>query len=455
MNRREKTLLFAVCALIGILFLSLLAYAPYTSQNPVFMVGTQINPYTYTIWPEGSTYYSRNSSNGEVYSSTNISALFGNAVGSGNVSVFFKAGEYFFDSMVYLPSNTFVTGEKHAVYLMSTFTSGAIWRSVGFVGGNEIISTAQENITVENLKFNGNRSNGAQLGFEVSNVTDVTVDSCVFDNFQDYGLKIWWSYGVKVLNNEVMNVPNGDGIHVVYCVNVRITGNRVYDIWDSCIGYPYNSNGTIANNVLSKTSTTINPTLNGQVIDVSGSNHTSIFGNEIDATRAYNGIAVLTFGTVHSHDITISLNIIQNSGYHGIDCEGTIAGTSDEQYHVSITSNTILNSGRFGIYLLRTGYSKISLNTIEGSSASANNTYDAIQIDSGAGDNNSTRNTIQSNTVYDRGGNASRYGILLTAGANYGITSSNLVKDSWTGGIQDNGLGNAVVGNMIDDVWTP
>lgn len=185
-----------------------IAQASYPSgATPVFE--HPITEASYLIWRDGSTYYAKNGSIGEVTSGTNFTEVTTNAFGSGEVTVFLKIGYYYMDSTLWLPSNSKLIGEDR-------------FQTVLYLNDNSnthmLRSTDTENITISTLTLDGNYA--GQGAFDSRGISYVNVNNSIIENMEFYHQR-----------NDVIRLTNYDGTTHPHCNDITIQNFHVADIY--------------------------------------------------------------------------------------------------------------------------------------------------------------------------------------------------------------------------------
>lgn len=213
-------IIYLMIGLALILPLSLTAKGAYTGTNPVFMTGTQVKAYSFSIWKQGSTYYATNGLTGAVdYSGTNATAIFESCIVD-DTNIFVKEATYFFDSQLYIDENNVniefetgtslnFTGSFSPCILLNT----SLW--VTFKGLNTVI-------------FNdGGATNRVMISLQGSDYNH-------FEGLYIHGLNATGVVGIELY------APNGDGNTLNEFIEIKL--------WRCDTGILFNYTGSGWNN---------------------------------------------------------------------------------------------------------------------------------------------------------------------------------------------------------------
>jgi hypothetical protein len=171
-----------------------------------------IEPYTFIIDKSGSysrAWYGANST--LAFQSTNASTIF-NAVSSGN-DIFVKAGFYNFTNPVHVSNNTNWFGEGYDTWLYLAEnrpnSNDNYWHQWCIF--DTLDNTVVENVTIQNMRFDGNYLNNNLFGSVTHGVAciwlagarHVTVQNCWIVNHRMFGLD-FAAYGRNSYDNHIL-----------------------------------------------------------------------------------------------------------------------------------------------------------------------------------------------------------------------------------------------------------
>lgn len=153
----NKSIVSYVASVVLVAFLlgTVLGQASSPSYATYIMGGSQTAAAGYIISSNSGTYFYRNGNSGLVASSDNVTEIL--ATIGGSQRIHFKAGQYVLDTYNAIASDSVITGEGESTILFVNDTS-----NIGSYGVLNLDSV--ENVTIENLKIDGNKD-GQSSGF--------------------------------------------------------------------------------------------------------------------------------------------------------------------------------------------------------------------------------------------------------------------------------------------------
>ena len=285
--------------------------------------------------------------------------------------IYLVNGEYTLDSIIYIPSNTKIVGLGKVIIkgtgLNAYFVNKTNGQAIGYNGSN--------NITLQNLIFDGlNNSSGLTL-VGIGHAENITIENCEFKNlhmwhmiefngvrhgfirnckFENYGTS--GNKGTEAVQLDSMiseaQFPWFGNYDITANNHIIIEGNYFTNIGTKCIGGHSFTNSAIQRNIIIQ---------NNHFENV----HTAISINDFDNLNINNNISrscriFITTTTVNNN--CYNLNIVGNThiGMYGVDSEGS----ADERFaminpqgnvgdlrieFVNITNNHISSCGGHGI----------------------------------------------------------------------------------------------------------
>ena len=309
------------------------------------------------------------------------------ALNSGAKTILFPQGTYLITDILRVNSNTTIVGYGATLFKGSSALVMMVNNADGITGGY----TANENIRIYGLAFNGNKANfptnagllalahaqkieindcifynvpGAWHGIELNAVQDALVEGCHFYNgstAEFLQLDLMLNSAVFPLFGPYDNTP---------CKNIVINGNLFADggsglgSHSASLGF-HHTNIVISNNAFRN--------LTNDAIRVPSYKNLVVTGNVID-TCAGNGIAAFTPTTLGAEGYTISNNTFSNIGSNqgGINIF-FITG-------VNIIGNTINKCGKWGIFVGNSTNVVINGNNIKDASQDVGTDNAAIDV---------------------------------------------------------------------------
>ena len=278
--------------------------------------------------------------------------------------------------------------------------------TVGGIIGNSEYPTFYDNVRIDNLKVNGNKSGtyGSQVGIYLHNADDSMVENCSVIKCTGSGIQLYAnSHRCTVQNNIVQESKMG--IHLASVFNCVVVGNTVQDSGYYNIWLDRAHHNTIARNTLLGSNYGIG-------LARSSSNNT-IVNNTIEKPRGH-GIEIKA--ELFSYELgdgaknnVISENSIYYCGGDGIHIVNTPSDVPCANDHNIITNNTIRRSNRHGISIA-SDHNLIENNLVLESSQETNNEYDGIFLYAGASYNKILGNICGKGA----GSNKPRYGIHIS-----------------------------------------
>jgi len=212
---------------------------------------SQQEPASYEIFKEGSFYFIKNCSTGEIETTTtNATTAIQTALdsfGSSGGRLFIKEGQYDVTAHIYVPSNVTISGEGHGTHIqqISNIGFGAIF----FVGPGPAIAEADwntsaytKNVIIEdmyissNISGNGTKGNGVSFlacsqlilrnlwfedlnqGFEThGRASDVFISNIYIYGTDTYAFSLqpsisdWWDIHDIIMSNIIVSGANMEG----------------------------------------------------------------------------------------------------------------------------------------------------------------------------------------------------------------------------------------------------
>ena len=253
--------------------------------------------------------------------------------------IYLVNGEYTLDSIIYIPSNTKIVGLGKVIIkgtgLNAYFVNKTNGQAIGYNGSN--------NITLQNLIFDGlNNSSGLTL-VGIGHAENITIENCEFKNlhmwhmiefngvrhgfirnckFENYGTS--GNKGTEAVQLDSMiseaQFPWFGNYDITANNHIIIEGNYFTNIGTKCIGGHSFTNSAIQRNIIIQ---------NNHFENV----HTAISINDFDNLNINNNISrscriFITTTTVNNN--CYNLNIVGNThiGMYGVDSEGS----ADERF---------------------------------------------------------------------------------------------------------------------------
>jgi parallel beta-helix repeat protein len=383
-------------------------------------------PTSYTIWKDGSTYRAEsNIAGGTDYSGTDGDSIAQNALtaihGAGGGKFLLRANTTVeVDANLLVGTNTIIEGEDPASSIIKAIGALASQILINKDGSTATppFGTANNNIVLRNIKLDGNGLVD-RCAWMKSNY--FKMENCILQGSTGYGVKNVYSDHIWHLNNQVLGGGTIiDGLDTLYCTDVHVSENYVYNCTGDGIAFVHGDYGILTNNYVD-----MNDQANSQGITVWDGTY-ALVANNIVLNTAINAIPIIEYETVASDFVEIANNYLQDSAQDGIFIRG-YATTPDFATHINVHDNIIQNTGRYAVCLLRAKYCKVHGNNIIATSQLANGTYDAIRLDYDS-INANTYNSFANNTIVEVEANKPKYGINnVNAANNYTLALGNVI----------------------------
>jgi len=390
--------------LIGIIVTSVVWV--YASPTSTFYLSGGVYPSspTYTIFPEGSTYYAK-SSYGEIeFSDTDAGKVTQDCVnaigGTTKGSVYYTAGEFSFE--------TTVTTTKYKTFYGSGIST--LLKTDSNIG---IFNVTGDEVTIRDMKiacYFGSEVTAS--GIHVHQTPNVWIQRVFVENFKigllAYGSQTWGLFiSDSIFHNHTQFSIYFNGYSGSKVKNCHFSGGTEITTVSGVVidaGATYNE---IIGNHFDDMNQGIE--LNGTGSTV---HHITIVGNEFERIRDLADIYVKL-----SSDVTIGDNAIEGEGY------GYYGIYLDETSFCTITGNVISHKGRHGIFVDKNGNRSITItgNVLRGNSRETHNTYHGIEVWDTDGI------VITGNLAIETSGSGNRqkYGIHTGGNADYAIIVGN------------------------------
>lgn len=302
-----------------------------------------------------------------------------NSLSSSGGTVLIREGVYDVSSWLTIPaSNITIEGVGPSTVL----------RPVDNFDGNVIYSIGWNNISIRNLKIDGNAANQSQgNGIIIRNALNVYIENLRLYNIKSNALLIETYNGQRINNIHISNnTLSHCGTHCLVfnnATNIFATRNRIYECGNSCIQLYTTSNFVVNSNIIN--------------------NASNNFAGVRSAETTTDGV--------------ISSNIINNSdrGIHIVSGSGRI----------NINDNIIYESNLSGILIQDASVMNIANNMIK-------NSGDSEQLEAaGIYLSNVTSSVINGNTILDDQVSPTQsYGILETDTSDFNIITGNMLRNN-------------------------
>lgn len=309
--------------------------------------------------------------------------------------------------------------------LTKAFTTSA----VVFTDSTIVMGWSVENVTVEGIKFDGNRSN----------LSGYTSDT----DFGSNGIEFYGSKHISILNNVITEVYK-HGVLLIYGTTESLIENN--DISNcSTHGIDLFPNTTKRNAVVANALYAAN-------IQCHGGSYTSIVGNTLRKCTIYNQTGVTCN--------TITGNIIDNSENNSARCFQINTGTTntiiannvtyggnygiqiDGGQTIALLSNKFVNARSQAIHLYNAKYCNVSGNDLDNCNNA--NTGSGIYLETTC-----QRNKISDNYIKGTSGKTN-YGIQdATSASDYNYVNNNVVYNASTGAVSVLGTHSVETGNAV------
>lgn len=404
-----------------------------------------------------------------------IQAAIDTVYGLGGGRIVMKRGDYAIASTIKVRDNIIISGEGSDTLLtLNNSVNDDVFQSYDTTNGHD-------NVTIESLKINGNKSNQSSgSGINLADCRNVRIRDTIISSCKTHGINFDGSLTEMIwIKNNVTESNDSAGICLTDNVlRVLIEGNRSYSNGTANINI--NGYGTyihIVNNFCRNSGTGDNitgyNTLNDHIsvlgnhcldgnnhnIHIAG-DHLIVADNQLeDSTNE--GIRIETDDALTNCSyVTIKNNLIKSSrnGIYLIKtnkavCEGNIIESPtaegiicDTVSDSSISNNVIVGTGSNtdGIRLHKSGR-----NQVIGNLCKNNGRYGIYLTDDGA--TTSTLNVINGNNCYDdQGSKTQDYGIFSANSADYNIYTNNIIRaaDHTTGSSSLAGSNNTTANNI-------
>ena len=364
-----------------------------------------------TLWVDGSNYFSKNGTTGQISTNTNATAIIQNALDVGG-HIYLKAGDYYTTQDLDVTVDyTFIDGDPETRILCSS-------QNYGFL-------VSADYVTINRVWVNGTGTMGVN------------------------GFGITFDYGCSggVVSNCKVTQTGLDGIHLRNCQNTTITNCIVENTNDDCIASLFGNDNIITNNHVSQGNTVTTNRVRGIV--VGGDNGTIVMGNTVENINGV-GILIMDFTNQSLNIVVVGNNVrntgkIAQAGYEGagIYLQGVEGAT--------ITGNTVNEAYWSGVHLYNTSYSTITGNSIKDCGKNATGWQGGIVLEY-----YSTYNVITGNIICDALGGL-EYGIVETGGGtnDFNVFVSNSAFDATTLGISLDGANSKVNLCYNGTAWLP
>jgi len=368
------------------------------------------------------------------------------------------------------------------------------------------------NLMLERLSFD--HFSRAVRGPSIATIANLTVRYCIFTDCS-YGVGLWGDtskvlpadstiQGVSVYGcsfascSEAIFVGAGNSLNVAACAfnacgygieisnsfNITVTGNRMQDTV-SCGMLIMATNDitcryiTISANLIAGTVAAFSTGIN-----VFGDmNHLTAHPWHLNQANDYNAQLSIVGNEIRSFEVGIEVVELSNFSIasnvictvdHGVrvanvwdgsitsnqisDCDVSAINLGYEVDSVTVSGNTISDSGRYGIILSGASHCSVTSNTISEVSQDANDTYPYILL-TASGPNGSDNNIVSGNACQPGyAANQGNYGVQVGAGCSDNAVVENDLRNSGVSGDFDDGGTDTIysgVGDYIahDSLW--
>ena len=283
---------------------------------------------------------------------------------SGSVGVvYFPNGSYKLTANVILPSN------------ITLLSYGAIIVCNGF--GFEV-GASKSNILIDGLRFNSAYSTGVPNTIATPGTcTQVTIQNCLFYGGGFYVLSLG-GRSIRVINNRFTGTPSQAHCAASNGYDVLISGNQFYDInlsavvlirYSVGVNVSNNTFDNIKNNPIFADTGAQNVTITGNVLTNTGDSGILCANDQAGNVPTFVTISnnVVTgspdtgIGIIYGKNVTITGNVLQNNGRGGTNGFNSQIYLGGSQEDVSIIGNTLTNTSYpdpiIGIYAFYAGTS--------------------------------------------------------------------------------------------------
>lgn len=167
---------------------------------------------SYVIWTDGSTYYRRNGSTGEVSSGTNASQIMNNVIGTGGVTLFLKNGIYNLDSSILIQNRgTWIIGENRENTILNLQHDNIYGIKIQGLS-NEVMGE----IKISNLHINGTGASHTKSAIYTYRMWYSTLENLLI-TYTNHGIYMDGTWTERGARNLIFNVKmqnlNGNGIY--------------------------------------------------------------------------------------------------------------------------------------------------------------------------------------------------------------------------------------------------
>jgi parallel beta-helix repeat protein len=373
-----------------------------TGTTPTFTTGPFPGAPSYTVWPEGSTYFAKDAYGAIAFESSNASYIMNSALSSGGVDILLGRGTFEFSANgayvkagysveINLKNNTIIRGSGMGLTILKLVSISTTDR-LDFFGSTQGI----ENVTIRDLTIDSDYTSNTfafNCGIRTCGFGDnknIKVLNVEVKNCQDFGMFLASEYGYETNDTLVQgcyahsnrrgNIAIGHGVckaivsnNIVFDaihaeVDTDHLGSPIYEgcgigIYDGAYEWTVTTNvcydndyqgiyvgsghkGTITANTLFNNCVHVNASAGNFIggIYIVESDQISIIGNHIDYTRnAGDGILIYR----DSYAITIQGNSFSANTGKGIR---VYVGDALRPHDIDIGSNTFRSNFQ-GIYL--------------------------------------------------------------------------------------------------------
>ncbi len=328
------------------------------------------------------------------------------------------------------------------------------WGDGIYIGTNNV-GEINDNLIIANVKINSCRRNGVAI----AHGSNILIDGSYLYSMGRTVSASGYGTGVDIEPNPDQAVSR-----------VTITGNQIYNCYQSCISAAAYSGGAspveaikINNNTLTDNaahttrymiygaslvdSIIMGNTITGGAAAGGGSIYACyspgvpivglVIGNNIvKGNYAGPGICVNGDPEAITLKLNVSNNVVESATTHGIHVQHALQPV--------VLGNTLKNSGQRGISLYGCESALVKANQVAASGQTTDDTYDNIHVsacvDSGV-----------INNICRRGGGAAqpKYGINISAGSGNSVAGNNLITAGKTAPFKDSGTGTTLLDNRL------
>lgn len=290
--------------------------------------------------------------------------------------------------------------------------------------GTIVVNNAANTVKIGEIGH-GFTINGSKNGIYGNQVNNLTITGNALSNVSWHGIQVEGGNKATITNNEFTSV-NGNGVQISGTAKAAISGNKLNKIAGKGINATGIANLTVSNNEIGLTGGVDN--IKGDGIAVTSSNGAKVTGNTISETKGYGIVITNSNNTVVGGAASTDTNIVTKADLDGIKISGGTGST--------VENNTVSEIGRVGIYAGTANSLTIKNNRVDNTTFAIGSPYGGITTDWGSDI------TISGNTVSNSG-----HGVMMYAVNGTNTVDNNTINNTSSNGINITSTADATVTN--------